>query len=136
MPVLSTFDAIKCMPFYNNMAEHSKQILKIIKLLDQSLVSESGQDEHYPPPLIHFNMADETTGMWEVLAHENKESQENIVMEVSHAYLIFFFYLHRFIGAHFTCTLCIFPSFQNSFYEFSILGFGPIYKFQGSCHWE
>ena len=82
-------------------------------------MSKSGQEELFPPPPTHhFHMAEEVAHMQEVLAHENMEFQAELVAMVDHAYLTFFYYTPKFIGASFStyCTLCIFPNFQNFFF--------------------
>ena len=56
------------------MAGQSEQILKFIKWFDQFTMSESGQDELFPPPLIHHSkMANEAARILEAMAHENQE---------------------------------------------------------------
>ena len=59
-------------------------------------------------------MAEEQERMWEVLTCENQEFQENLVPEVSHTYLIFSYYISRFIGTNFYLLYFILsPNFQN-----------------------
>ena len=102
------------------MTEHSEQILKISKVLDQFAMSKSRWEKQLPLlPAHHFKMADEAEKMWELVAYENQEFQENLAVEVSQAYLIFSTILLIHWG-HFYLMyfLCIFPHFQILFVNF------------------
>ena len=99
-----TFGFISHIPFSfskSSIAWCSDSLAPIIEWLDWLTLSELEQGEWFPPFLELVDMEREEQDVCEVLAQENWKFQENLAVEVSQAYLAFFYYIPRFIGANF-----------------------------------
>ena len=72
----------------------------IIEWLDWFTLSKHGKGKQLQTSLESDGIT-ECDYLSKVLVRENQEFQKNLVEEVSHAYLNFFYYILRFIGANF-----------------------------------